>query len=271
MLLWPSGAPGAVGTEGCDKPHIDLFLVEGDGLRAAAVILPGGAYNGLAKSHEGTDIGRWLNEHGMSGAVCHYRHHNQGNGGKGYMHPYPMLDAQRAVRMLRANAASWKIDPTRIGVIGFSAGGHLASTLATKYDAGKSSAADPVDRVSSRPDFVVLGYPVIGFNEPYTHRASQGHLIGPHPSESLSKSLSSEKQVSSDTPPTFLFHTSEDEPVPPENSVQFYLSCMRNGVDSELHIFAKGRHGLGLAIGVPGTERWPDLCIQWLKSRGIVE
>ena len=181
-----------------------------------------------------------------------------------------LLDAQRALRMARHNSDSWGIDPARLGIMGFSAGGHLASSAGTHFDAGKADAKDPIDRQSCRPDFLILCYAVIAFDEPYTHRGSQRNLLGADADRELVRSMSSEKQVSEKTPPTFLWHTSEDKGVPPENSVQFYLALQRAGVPAELHIFEKGRHGVGLARNIPGTSAWPDRCVDWLRVRGVL-
>lgn len=266
-LLWPQGAPLAKGDKPEDKPGLIIYLPEKDkAVGAAVVICPGGGYGFLAMDHEGHQIAQWLNSHGVAGLILDYRHRN-----KGYMHPAPMLDVQRAIRWVRAHADRLGVQPDRIGVLGFSAGGHLASTAATHFDTGDPHAADPVDRVSCRPDFAVLCYPVIMFDEKETHRGSQRNLLGDDPDPALVRSMSSEKQVTPETPPTFLWTTHEDSGVPPENSVQFYLALRRAGVPGELHVFEKGKHGLGLAQGVPGTELWPTACIEWMKNRGLLE
>jgi acetyl esterase/lipase len=178
---------------------------------------------------------------------------------------------QRAIRTVRANADKWGVDPKRVGVLGFSAGGHLASTAATHFDRGNAQSDDPIERQSCRPDFAVLCYPVIAFEQPYTHRGSQRNLLGDNPDPQLVASLSNEKQVTSDTPPTFLWHTTEDTGVPPENSVVFYLALRQAKVPAELHIFEHGRHGLGLAKDIPAVSTWPKLCEAWLHGRGILE
>ncbi len=168
---------------------------------------------------------------------------------------------------MRAHAADWKISPQRIGIMGFSAGGHLASTAATHFDQGDPKAADPIERISCRPDFLILCYAVIALGEPYTHVGSQENLLGPHPDPALVRSLSSEKQVTAQTPPTFLFHTDADTGVPAENSVQFYLALRRAGVPAELHIYAAGPHGVGLARNIPGTSAWPEQLKAWVQKR----
>jgi acetyl esterase/lipase len=201
----------------------------------------------------------------VAGFILDYRHR-----GKGYGHPAPLQDAQRAIRTVRARAAEWQIDPARIGILGFSAGGHLASSAGTHFDAGQPDAADPVARVSCRPDFLVLCYAVIAFDEPYTHRGSQQNLVGKDAPAELVRSLSSEKQVTPQTPPTFLWLTDEDKGVPAENSVFFYLALRKAGVPAELHIFQRGRHGLGLAADVPGTAAWSKCCELWMANRGLL-
>lgn len=266
-LLWPAGAPGAKGEEAKDKPTLIIYLPEGDKKnRGAVVICPGGGYGGLAMDHEGHQIARWLNENGVAAFICDYRHK-----GKGYGHPAPLQDAQRAVRTVRARAEEFGVDPKKVGILGFSAGGHLTSTVLTHFDNGDEKSDDPVMRQSSRPDFGVLCYPVIAFDAEYTHRGSQNNLIGADAPKELVESLSNEKQVTSETPPTFLFHTTEDKAVPPQNSVVFYSACIASKVPAELHIFEKGPHGVGLAKHIAGTNAWPGLCIAWLKSRGVVE
>jgi acetyl esterase/lipase len=263
-LLWPTGAPGANGDEAKDKPALIIYLPEkpsGVGI----VICPGGGYGGLAMNHEGDQIGRWLNENGIAGFICDYRHR-----GKGYGHPAPLEDAQRAIRTVRSRAKEFGVDPAKIGILGFSAGGHLCSTAVTHFDSGDSKSDDPVMRANSRPDFGVLCYPVIAFDQPFTHKGSQKNLLGEGAAADQIASLSNERQVTDQTPPCFLWHTWEDKGVPPENSVVFFQALLAHKIPAELHVFEKGRHGLGLAKDTPGTSAWPDLCIAWLKNRGIL-
>jgi acetyl esterase/lipase len=266
IRLWEGKAPGALGEEPKDVPQAIVYLSTSKQPNAALVILPGGGYGGLAMDHEGHQIAQWANGLGMSAFICDYRHR-----GKGYGHPHPLLDAQRLIRMVRARADEWHVDPQRVAIIGFSAGGHLASTLLTHFDAGKSDAVDAIDRASSRPDFGILCYPVIDFNETYTHKGSQTNLLGNSPDPALVKSLSNSTQVTKDTPPTFLWHTAEDKAVPIENGLRFYSALSLNGVPSELHCFALGRHGLGLAADTPGASQWPELCRQWLQRNKVIE
>jgi len=264
--LWPQGAPGAKGDREADKPTLTIYLPEAAKANGAAVVIcPGGGYGFVAMDHEGHQIARWLNGLGVAGFIVDYRHRT-----KGYGHPAPLQDAQRAIRTVRSGAAEWKVDPAKIGILGFSAGGHLASTAATHFDAGDPAAADPIQRAGSRPDFAVLCYAVIAFDEPYTHRGSQQNLLGKDADPALVRSLSNEKQVTAQTPPTFLFHTDEDKGVPPENSVEFYLALRRAGVPGELHVFQKGQHGIGLGLSVPGTSAWPKLCEAWMRNRGLL-
>ena len=195
----------------------------------------------------------------------------KGNEGKGYGHPYPMLDAQRAIQTLRARAEEFNVDPSRIGVIGFSAGGHLCSTVSNHFADPKPDSTDPIERVSSRPDFAILCYPVIAFDQSFTHRGSQRNLLGEDPDPNLVKLLSNEQQVSSKTPPSFLFHTVEDKAVPVQNSIVYFSACREHGVPVEMHVFPEGRHGLGLAVGQSGAKQWPALCADWLRRRGMTE
>lgn len=270
ITLWQSDAPHSAGQEAGDQPRLHLYRVDSDKPAPAIVILPGGGYGHLAADHEGSQIAKFFNDHGMTAAVCFYRHRGQGNSGKGYGHPIPLLDAQRAVRMVRANAKQWNVDPQKVGIIGFSAGGHLASTVSTHFDSGDSKADDSVNRVSSRPDFAILGYPVISLGEPHTHKGSQRNLLGENPDPELVRSLSNEKAVTAQTPPTFLFHTAEDKGVPAENSLVYISALIRAGVPAELHLFETGRHGIGLGADQPGAKKWPELCVTWLQNRGVI-
>jgi acetyl esterase/lipase len=263
-LLWPDGAPGALGTENKDKPTLIIYLPEKPS-GAGIVICPGGGYSGLAMDHEGHQIGRWLNENGIAGFICDYRHR-----GKGYGHPAPLQDAQRAIRTVRSRAQEFGVDPKKIGILGFSAGGHLCSTAVTHFDAGDDKATDTIERSSSRPDFGVLCYPVIAFDQPFTHKGSQKNLLGDAAPADVVASLSNEKQVTDQTPPCFLWHTWEDKGVPPENSIVFYQALLAHKVPAELHVFEKGRHGLGLARETPGTAGWSNACLAWLRNRGMV-
>jgi acetyl esterase/lipase len=263
-LLWPKGAPGALGEADKDKPKLIIYLPEKPS-GAGIVICPGGGYGNLAMDHEGAQIGRWLNDNGIAGFICDYRHR-----GKGYGHPAPLQDAQRAIRTVRSRAKEFGVDPSKIGILGFSAGGHLTSTALTHFDAGDAKADDPIMRASSRPDFGILCYPVIAFDQPITHRGSQKNLLGDNASSDLVVSLSNEKQVTDQTPPCFLWHTWEDKGVPPENSLAFYSALVAHKVPAELHIYEKGRHGLGLAKDTPGTSGWPAACINWLKNHAVI-
>jgi len=266
-LLWPDGAPGAKGDTDADKPTLTICLPDAEkAVGTAVVVCPGGGYGHLATGHEGHDIAEWFNRMGVAALILEYRHR-----GRGYGHPAPLKDAQRAIRTARARAAEFGAEPDRIGIMGFSAGGHLASTAATHFDAGNADADDPLERVGCRPDFAILCYPVIALDEPFTHRGSQRNLLGENPEPRLVESLSGEKQVTSQTPPTFLFHTDEDHVVPPENSVYFYLALKHAGVPAELHIYRQGRHGLGLARNTLGTANWPEQCQAWLNSMELLD
>lgn len=267
QLLWPAGAPQARGNSPDDRPTLQVFEPEtGRNVGTAIVICPGGGYSNLAAGHEGREIAHWLQSLGITAFVLDYRHR-----GKGYGHPAPLDDAKRAIRVVRSEAAALGIEPDRVGIMGFSAGGHLASSAATHFDPGDPTAADPIERLSSRPDFVILGYPLIALGESYTHSRSQRNLLGETPSKEMLAKLSSQKQVTSDTPPTFLWHTGEDTGVLPENSVAFYLALRKAQVPAELHIYERGRHGLGLARSVPATADWTDRCVTWLRNRGLLK
>lgn len=264
--LWPNGAPGAIGTEDRDRPEITIFQPSSKHTDATAVIVcPGGGYGALAMNHEGRQIANWLNSYGIVAVVLKYRL------GPRYRHPVEMGDAQRAIRAVRSRAKELGIAPDRIGAWGFSAGGHLAATIGTHFDAGQTSAADPVDRMSSRPDFLILAYPVISFTTPYTHKGSLKNLLGDNPDPALVQNLSNELQVTAQTPPTFLFHTNADTGVPAENSVLFYLALRKAGVPAELHIFEKGPHGVGLGNPDAALSGWPIALANWLRTRGLLK
>jgi acetyl esterase/lipase len=263
LPLWPNGAPGALGTEATDKPTLTPYLVpEGKGTGSAVVVFPGGGYQHLAMDHEGDQIARWLNSLGVAAFVVQYRL------GPRYHHPVMMQDAQRAIRYVRSHAAEYRVVPAQIGVWGFSAGGHLASTTGTHFDAGDAQAADPIDRASSRPDFLILGYPVITMNEQFTHKGSRQNLLGANPDPKLVDEMSGELQVTARTPPTFLFHTTDDNVVPVENSVMFYMALRKAGVPAELHIYQHGPHGVGLASTDAAMSSWPARLADWLRLNG---
>jgi acetyl esterase/lipase len=265
--LWDSAVPGALGSEPKDTPQVICYALEGvQQPTPALVILPGGGYGGLAMDHEGHQIARWANSLGMHAFICDYRHR-----GKGYGHPHPLLDAQRLVRRVRAQAEQWQVDPDRVGIIGFSAGGHLASTVLTHFDKGEPTADDTVGRFSSRPDFGILCYPVIDLERSYTHRGSQRNLLGDAPAPELIQLLSNSEQVTADTPPTFVWSTQDDTVVPVENSLSFYAALCRHKVPSELHVFPKGRHGLGLGADSAVVAQWPVLCRNWLVDLRVLE
>jgi len=218
----------------------------------------------MLADHEGHTIAVWLNSIGITAAVLKYRL------GPRYHHPVELQDVTRAMRTVRARAAEWGIDPRRIGIIGFSAGGHLASTIATHFDAGDSGSADPIERVSSRPDLAVLAYPVISMTDGITHQGSRRNLLGDNPTQALVAELSNEKRVTAKTPPTFLFHTANDPVVPVENSLLFASALRAAKVPFELHVFEQGPHGVGLAQDDPVLSVWPSLLQHWLRVQGFV-
>ncbi len=266
MPLWPDGAPGALGKSDKDIPTLTPFFPDADKATGAAmVICPGGGYSGLAP-HEGGTYAIWLKEQGITAFVLKYR-----LGSSGYRHPAMLQDATRAVRLVRANAAEWKLDTKRIGIIGSSAGGHLASTLVTHFDAGNADSTDPIERQSSRPDLGVLVYPVITMRAK-THGGSRDNLLGKDPSPELVDLLSNELHVTKDTPPCFLFHSVADRTVPVENTLDFASALRKAGVPFELHVYEKGSHGIGLGATSYEPEKfhpWVRECERWLKEQGF--
>jgi acetyl esterase/lipase len=265
VLLWPAGAPGALGNEDIDKPTLTVFLpVKPDATKTGVVVAPGGGYQHLAMEKEGFAFARWLNERGVAAFVLQYRL------GPKYHYPVELEDAQRAIRMVRAHAAEYGVAADHVGMWGSSAGGHLAATAGTKFDAGKSDASDVVEQQGSRPDFLILSYPVITFHEPDLHRGSLKYLLGDTPDPKLVNSLSAEAQVTKETPPAFLFATTDDKTVPVANSVMFYWILVKAGVPAEMHLFQHGSHGSGLAEANPQLSVWPDLLAKWMRERGYM-
>jgi acetyl esterase/lipase len=262
LPLWSGPAPGALGSADSDIPAITVYLPRNVRANTPAIIVcPGGGYVNLAMNHEGRQVANFLNSLGFAAFVLRSRL------GPRYQHPIELGDAQRAIRTVRSHAAEWRLNPSRIGILGFSAGGHLAMTASTQFDAGNANAADPVERVGSRPDFAVLGYPVISMTEAWTHQGSRNNLLGQNPDPALAKALSGELAVTKNTPPTFLFHTNADTAVPAENSVHYYLALRKAGVPAELHIFEKGAHGVGLANDDAALSEWSTLLANWLRER----
>lgn len=263
IVLWPGGAPGAIGNEPVDIPTLTPYLPPKDKRTGAAVIVfPGGGYTHLA-DHEGGPVAEWLNSLGVTAFVLKYRL------GPRYHHPSMMQDAARAIRIVRSRAGEWSLDPQRIGILGFSAGGHLASTAGTHFDSGKTDASDPIERVSSRPSLMILIYPVITMREK-THAGSKKNLLGEAPTPELITLLSNEEQVTSETPPTFLVHTMTDTAVPVENSLGFVTALRKFGVPFEFHLYERGPHGFGLGQKDPILATWPDRCADWLRLHGFV-
>jgi acetyl esterase/lipase len=263
--LWKNGAPGAQGKSAEDTPTLTMYLPSHPTKSDTGVIVaPGGSYRVLAMNHEGRQVANWLNSLGMTAFVLKYRL------GPKYHHPVELGDAQRAIRLVRSRAKEFGIRPDRIGIMGFSAGGHLAATVGTHYDHGDSTASDPIDRISCRPDFLVLAYAVISFVAPYSHSASARNLLGDDPDMKVREELSNELHVTPDTPPTFLYTTSNDKVVPAENSVAFYMALHTAGVPAELHIFQKGPHGVGLDSADPVLGIWPTLLANWMRQRGLL-
>lgn len=282
IKLWPDGIPGSITDASyvekittvdgritrCERvvnPDLSVFLPAPDKANGAAVLIcPGGGYGALAFDHEGNAIAKWLNDNGIAGIILKYRlpsdqiMKDKSTG--------PLQDAQEAMRVIRRNASDWKIDPGKVGVIGFSAGGHLASTLSTHY---AEKVYEVKDNSSARPDFSLLIYPVVSFDTTITHRGSRNNLIGIKPDARLVERFSNELQITNETPPAFLVHSADDKAVPVMNSIGYFRGLQKNNIPAELHVFQKGGHGYGLAIDRGTESSWPDLCIRWLKQIGI--
>jgi acetyl esterase/lipase len=258
--LWPGASMESIGDENQGCPSLTLYPVTGKDMSSAVIVCPGGGYHRRA-DHEGEPVAKWLNGLGISAFVLNYRV-------SPHQHPIPLQDAQRAIRTVRHHAKEWRIDPNRIGILGFSAGGHLASSAGTLYDNGDEQSLDPIDRQSSRPDLMILCYPVITFGE-HGHEGSKLNLLGETPEDALVTLLSTEKQITADTPPTFLWHTADDGVVPIENSLLFAAALSRNQVPFDLHVFESGRHGIGLAEDHAEAKIWPNLCEAWLKKQNF--
>ncbi len=264
LPLWEAGAPGALGSADGDKPTLTVYRASRRASGTGVVVAPGGGYGALAMDHEGRQVASFFNAMGVSAFILKYRL------GPRYRHPIELGDAQRALRMVRGRAQEFGVLPDRIGMMGFSAGGHLASTAATHFDSGESAASDAIDRASSRPDFLILGYPVISTDPAIAHAGSVRNLLGDNPDPKLLEDLSNDLRVTAQTPPTFLFHTNADTGVPPENSVRFYLALRKAKVPAEMHVFENGPHGVGLALDDPALSLWPTLLTNWLRGRGLL-
>ena len=252
------------------EPVLDIYHAKGENRTGAAVVIcPGGGYRILAYNHEGRDVAEWLNDHGITGIILRYRMFP-------YRHPVPMMDVQRALQTARSKANDWALDPERIGVLGFSAGGHLASTATVHHKAPDPDSEDPVERVSSRPDFAVLIYPVVTMRE-WTHGGSRRNLLGQEPSDDLIALLSNEEQVDANTPPTFLVHSKDDRAVKIKNSEMFLAAMKKHNVPGELMAFDTGGHGYGLGRASTNpdkaheTDAWPKRCIEWFGEQGILD
>jgi acetyl esterase/lipase len=279
ILLWPTGHPGNAGGEPTvggspewleldkENPSITPFLPEPDKRNGSAVVIcPGGGYGHHAMGHEGQAIAEWLRDRGVAGIVLRYR-----CGGGKNQQPAPLQDVQRAIRTVRSRASQWGIDPERIGVLGSSAGGHLASTAATMFDDGQADAADPIERLSSRPAFAVLLYPVISMEKGVAHGGSRDNLLGKNPSEELVAQWSTDRRVTDKTPPTFIVYATDDKTVPVKNGLLFYEALVEHGVPAEMHIWEKGGHGFGLRGGDRPVDKWTEPLEPWLRAHGVIK
>jgi acetyl esterase/lipase len=262
--LWSGKTPGALGDAPEDIPTLTIQMPPNTaGPMTAVIVAPGGGYRTLSMNKEGRIPATYLNSLGIAAFVLKYRL------GPKYRHPIELGDMQRAIRLVRSRAAEWHIAPDRVGVMGFSAGGHLASTASTHFDTGRPGAADAIDRVNSRPDFAILGYPVISLSEPWTHQGSRSMLLGEQ-ADALARGLSTDTKVTAETPPTFLFHTNADTTVPVENSIHYFLALRKAGVPAEMHIFKDGAHGAGMPMNDAALSEWPKVLANWMRASGFL-
>ncbi len=249
-------------------PFMDYYPSGNPSLKKTVVLIcPGGGYSHLAFDKEGVLPAKFFNDHGIDAFVLRYRLNNQKQAGHRY--PAQYNDVTTAIRIIRTRAEEWHIDPDKTGVMGFSAGGHLASTLTTMEQKADASAADPLLRVSTRPSFSILIYPVITMDTGFTHRGSRQMLLGLNPDEALANALSTEKRITASTPPVFLVHADDDKAVPPMNSIVFYQALKKHKVPASMFIYDHGGHGFGMAPGDPLLSQWPSLCVQWMKKLGF--
>lgn len=263
--LWAGRAPGATGDAPEDVPSLTIYMPPNTtGPMTAVIVAPGGGYRTLSMNKEGRIPATYLNALGVAAFVLKYRL------GPKYRHPIELGDMQRAIRTVRSRATEWRIAPDRIGVMGFSAGGHLASHASTQFDAASSAPTDEIDRVSSRPDFAILGYPVISLSQAWTHKGSRTMLLGETASDETARRLSTDTLVTAKTPPTFLFHTYADTAVPVENSVHYFLALRKAGVAAEMHIFKDGPHGVGMPLNDAALSEWPKVLANWMRASGLL-
>jgi acetyl esterase/lipase len=277
LKVWPNGAPDSNGftqpeevfdgkrVRYVSEAEMYVYLPKlGINTGAAIVICPGGGYGMEAMDHEGYDMAEWLAQQGIAGIVLKYRLPN------GHDH-IPLADLQRALRIVHQKAAEWGINKSKIGVAGSSAGGHLASTAGTRFDTGNPASVDPIEKYSCRPDFMLLLYPVITFDEQFGHMGSRTNLIGAGNKWELVEKYSNELHVTAQTPPTFLILSDDDEAVPPRNSIEFYLALKKYNIPAEMHIFRNGGHGFGMNKTNLPVDQWPNLFLSWLKAQGITK
>ena len=277
MKLWPNGTPGEVVSpkpeeifEGkrvryVSEPTLTVYLpTKETNTGIAVVICPGGGYAMEAMDHEGYEVGEFLQAHGIAGIVLKYR--------LPYGHSeIPLQDAQQAMRMVRLHAEEWSVDPKKVGIAGFSAGGHLASTLSTHYDSGNKDSKNPVEKLGSRPDFSILLYPVVTFKEEWGHMGSRVNLIGNTNDWKIIQNFSNELQVNSQTPPAFIALADDDAGVKPRNSIEYYMALKREGVPAELHIFKEGGHGFGMHKTGKAHDQWPLMVVEWMKAMKYIK
>lgn len=257
--VYLGAVPGALGHAPADHPTIDAYLPASNPTHSAVLVIPGGSYRNVVDDREGAAPAQWLAQRGVAAFVLHYRVHP-------YRYPAPIADAERAMRLLRGQASSFGFSPDHLGVWGFSAGGHNASMLATLFDQGAPSSPDPVERLSDRPDFVILAYPVVSMKPEIGHAGSRENLLGPLPDPALVALLSAEDHVTPQSPPAFLFATNDDETVPAKNSILYAAACQRAGVPVELHLFEHGHHGVDLAEHIPTLHLWTLLLENWMRQ-----
>jgi len=279
LPLWPGNPPlqnasdlkeeatqqGILRIANVQTPTIEVYLpTKQIATGEAVVIFPGGGYGILAYDWEGTDFAKWLNAQGIAGIVVKYRLPISKS--LTDAKEVPLMDAQRAIRLVRKNAEAWNIDPTKVGVMGFSAGGHLASTLSTQYNHEVNRPKDEIDAIAARPDFSILVYPVISFRDAAVHSGSRKNLVGEHASQELMDRFSGELNVNAQTPPTFLVHAQDDKGVPIENSLLYYQALHKHGVKASLHIYPTGGHGFGFGLGKGAVESWREVLLTWMDE-----